>query len=253
MDNVHSLRDQYNADCVALICQNGQYCGIAYLMTNVSTGFASSAFSVTNYSCATGYYSFGHELGHNMGSSHDPQNASSGAYSYSFGYRTSNNSYRTVMAYSPGTRIRRFSGPNVSYNGYTMGNSSQDNHRSLNNTASTVADFRFGTPPPPAGPLLAIPNLTAGSGAILAVEDCTVNGQVHLLYSVAGNGPTTTSYGVVDLSAPIKVITSMTANGAGDATYWVNIPAGASGAQVWFQAYDHGASLFSNGIYKVVF
>ena len=253
MDNVHALRDQYDADCVALICQNGQYCGIAYLMTNVSTGFASSAFSVTNYSCATGYYSFGHELGHNMGSNHDPQNASSGAYSYSFGYRTSNSSYRTVMAYSPGSRIRRFSGPNVSYNGYTMGNSSQDNHRSLNNTAPTVADFRIGTPPPPAGPVLTIPSLTAGSGAIIALEDCTANGQVHILYSIAGNGPTTTSYGVVDLSTPIKIITSTTATGSGDASYWVNIPAGAAGAQVWFQAYDHGAALFSNGIYKVIF
>ena len=253
MDNVHALRDQYNADCVALICQNGQYCGIAYLMTNVSTGFASSAFSVTNYSCATGYYSFGHELGHNMGSNHDPQNASSGAYSYSFGFRTSNNSYRTVMAYSPGSRIRRFSGPNVSYNGNTMGSSSQDNHRSLNNTASTVADFRIGTPPPPTGPTFTVPSLVAGSGAIMSVEDCTANGQVHLLYSVAGGGPTTTVYGIAELDLPIKIIASLTANGTGDASWYVSVPAGAAGAQVWLQAYDHGLAVFSNGVYKVVF
>ena len=253
MDNVHSLRDQYNGDCVAMICKNGQYCGIAYLMTNVSPGFAGSAFSVTNYGCATGYYSFSHELGHNMGSSHDPQNASSGAYSYSFGFRTSNNQYRTVMAYSPGTRIKRFSGPSVSYNGNTMGNSSQDNVRSLNNTAATVADFRIGTPPPPPGPVLTVPSLSAGSGAILAIADCTANGQVHFLYSTAGGGPTTTSYGIADLSLPIKVITSMTANGSGDASYWINIPAGAAGAQVWLQAYDHGSAKFSNGVYKVIF
>jgi hypothetical protein len=252
MDNVHALRDQYNADCVALICQNGQYCGIAYLMTNVSTGFASSAFSVTNYSCATGYYSFGHELGHNMGSNHDPQNASSGAYSYSFGFRTSNNSYRTVMAYSPGSRIRRFSGPNVSYNGNTMGNSSQDNHRSLNNTAPTVADFRIGTPPPPTGPTFTVPSLVAGSGAILSVEDCTANGQVNLLYSIAGGGPTTTIYGVADLDLPITVIASLTASGTGDASWYGTVPPSAAGLQIWLQAYDHGLAMFSNGVYKVI-
>jgi hypothetical protein len=253
MDNVHALRDQYDADCVSMLCKNSQYGGIAWLMTNVSTGFASNAFSVVNYSYATGYYSFAHELGHNMGSNHDPQNASSGAYSYSFGYRTSNSAYRTIMAYSPGSRIRRWSGPNVSYNGYTMGNSSQDNVRSLNNTASTVADFRIGTPPPPVGPTLSVPNLTAGYSAIISADDCTPNGSVQFLYSLAGGGPTTTLYGVADLSTPIRSIAARTANGSGFASYAIHVPPGASGVQVWFQAYDWGLSLFSNGIYKVVF
>ncbi|MFT7517751.1 MAG: hypothetical protein ACI84O_001552 [Myxococcota bacterium] len=252
MDSVHGLRDQYAADCVAMICQNGAYCGIAYLMTNVSTNFANSAFSVTNYSCATGYYSFGHELGHNMGSNHDPQNASSGAYSYSYGFRTSNNSYRTIMAYSPGTRIRRFSGPNVSYNGYTMGNASQDNHRSLNNTAPTVADFRISTPPPPSGPTLTVPTLTAGSGVILTVEDCAPNGQVQLLYSLAGGGPTVTTYGTVLLSAPIKALVSLTADNNGYRSWFKTVPAGAAGVQLWLQAYDYGSSTFSNGVNTII-
>jgi hypothetical protein len=134
-----------------------------------------------------------------------------------------------------------------------MGNSSQDNHRSLNNTAPTVADFRIGTPPPPTGPTFTIPSLVAGSGAIMSVEDCTANGQVHLLYSVAGGGPTTTVYGVAELDLPIKIITSLTASGTGYASWYVLVPAGAAGAQVWLQAYDHGLAMFSNGVYKVVF
>ena len=67
-------------------------------------GFASSAFSVVERGCATGYYSFGHELGHNMGLNHAREDSvGTGAYSYSYGYKWTG--YRTVMAYAPGTRI----------------------------------------------------------------------------------------------------------------------------------------------------
>ncbi len=72
MDNVHTLRNTYAADVVTLIVENGGgYCGIAYIMTSVSTSFKTSAFNVTARSCATGYYSFGHELGHIMSARHD--------------------------------------------------------------------------------------------------------------------------------------------------------------------------------------
>ena len=252
MDNVHALRDQYDADMVAMICRNSQYCGIAWLMTNVSVGFASNAFSVTNYSCATGYYSFAHELGHNMGSSHDPQNASSGAYSYSFGYRTSNNAYRTVMAYSPGSRILRFSNPNVTYNGYTMGNASQDNARSLNNTSSTVADFRIGTPPPPQGPILTVPTLTGGSGVIMNVEQCSPNNDVYFLYSLTGPGPSVTSYGTASLSFPIKVLIQRTTTNTGTASWYGVVPISASGRQIWLQALDASSLTWSNGVYQLI-
>ena len=62
MDEAHSLRTQYGADVVALIVgDNYPYCGQAYVGPRKE-----SMFSVTKYSCATGYYSFGHEIGHNM-------------------------------------------------------------------------------------------------------------------------------------------------------------------------------------------
>ena len=105
MDEVHAWRDQYGADCVSLIVATGQYCGIAYLMSAVTPSFEVSAFSIVKRTCATGYYTFGHELGHNMGCHHDRQNASSGAYSYSYGYRTSDGVYRTIMSYAPPSRI----------------------------------------------------------------------------------------------------------------------------------------------------
>jgi hypothetical protein len=71
MDELHALRDSYGADLVSLIEEEPQYCGIAYRMTSLSTGFASAAFSVVHRTCATGYYSFAHEIGHNQGAHHD--------------------------------------------------------------------------------------------------------------------------------------------------------------------------------------
>ena len=61
MDNVHTLRDTYKADEVVLLVANGDYCGMAWLMTTVSNAFKTNAFALVNWDCATGYYSFGHE------------------------------------------------------------------------------------------------------------------------------------------------------------------------------------------------
>ena len=147
LDEAITLRSDYQADACALIVAGSQYCGIAHLMTTPSNSFKTQAFSVTARTCATGYYSFGHELGHNFGSTHDRQNASGGAFQYSFGYRTPNNQYRTIMAYSPGSRIRRFSNPNITYNGFVMGvatpsSSSAENWKSLNNTAPYTSQWK---------------------------------------------------------------------------------------------------------------
>ena len=57
LDYIHQMRIDYGADMVALITA-GAGCGIAYLNSSYST-----MFSVTRYDCATGYFSFGHELG----------------------------------------------------------------------------------------------------------------------------------------------------------------------------------------------
>ena len=78
MDEVHALRDTHGADLVALLGVYSDACGLAFLMANVSPGFASTGFSVTAWSCAVGNLSFPHELGHNMGLHHDQANAGGG-------------------------------------------------------------------------------------------------------------------------------------------------------------------------------
>ncbi|MCU0286315.1 MAG: M12 family metallo-peptidase, partial [Acidobacteria bacterium] len=151
MDNIHTLRDTYGADEVVLIVSATDYCGMGYLMSTLSSYFEAYAFCLVSIDCATGYYSFAHELGHNMGSHHDRANAGSeGAYSYSYGYQAPDESFRTIMAYDCPTgcpRVNYWSNPDKTYGGQPMGvvytaPDAADNRRSLNNTLSTVRNFR---------------------------------------------------------------------------------------------------------------
>ncbi|MEN8166787.1 MAG: M12 family metallo-peptidase [Pseudomonadota bacterium] len=151
MDEVHALREQVAADTVTLIEESPDYCGIAWLMTSLSASFESHAFSVVYSQCATGYYSFGHELGHNMGSQHDHANASTTAlFDYSYGWQDPDALFRTIMAYSCTlgcTRVQHFSNPAVSYAGLPTGVADYaDNARSLNDTAYTVSNWRESIP-----------------------------------------------------------------------------------------------------------
>jgi hypothetical protein len=163
LDSVHAWRDTYAADMVSLIQEASDYCGIAYLMSGLSHNFESLAFSVIDSDCATGYYSFGHELGHNMGSHHDRANArSTPLFNYSYGYQAPDTSFRTIMAYNcPGNciRVQRFSNPDVWYNGQPTGIRYSDNPakaannaRSINEASYTVANWRDSATRPLAAP-----------------------------------------------------------------------------------------------------
>jgi peptidyl-Asp metalloendopeptidase len=155
MDDVHPLRDKVGADVVSLVSEDTSSCGIAGVMTTVSTAFASGAFNVVKTSCLS-QHTLAHEIGHNQGNKHDRANATSqGAYPYSYGYRVCNltdgTGFRSVMSYSctNAPRVTQFSNPDVLYKGHPTGidyetdpANSADNARSMNNTASTVAAFR---------------------------------------------------------------------------------------------------------------
>jgi hypothetical protein len=153
MDEIHALRNQYGADIVSLFIKNGWYCGLGYLMTSTSSDFAANAFNVVDYTCATGYYSFAHECGHNQGAHHDRASAGGSIlYDYAYGYQQTSASpaFRTIMAYncSPScTRVNYWSNPEVNYNGYPTGvlytaDDAADNRRTLNNTRTIAANWR---------------------------------------------------------------------------------------------------------------
>lgn len=154
LDNIHALRDTYAADLVSFWLESGGgYCGLGWMQATVSASFASNGFSTVARSCATGYYSFGHELGHNMGARHDVYvDPASTPYSYAHGYTytAASSPWRTIMAYNNAcsavgkncTRIPYWSNPSLTYGGVSMGNATANNRTTLNNTAYTVANFR---------------------------------------------------------------------------------------------------------------
>ena len=145
---VNALRETHKADLVGLVVNTLDGCGIGYLMNAVGTGFSPYGYTVTARNCAVGNLSLAHEFGHNMGSAHNPENATGAAFPYSHGHYV-NGVFRTVMSYTdPCTsgclRAPYFSNPSILFNGQPTGIANQrDNARSINNTADTVASFRY--------------------------------------------------------------------------------------------------------------
>ena len=147
--NCGGIRDTYHADFVTMLVDDGQYCGLGQCY---SGGSSSRAYTVCNWGCAAANYTLAHEVGHNMGCDHDSANAGGcGGPSWALGWRWNGNSgtqWRSVMAYSPGTRVGHFSDPNVSYDGQPTGVSigspdEADNAQRIRDVARTVEDYRL--------------------------------------------------------------------------------------------------------------
>jgi hypothetical protein len=185
MDELHALRDTHGADVVSLIANEPLYCGLAYRMATLSASFQSSAFSVVHHSCATGYYSFVHEIGHNQGAHHDAANASGALYPYAYGYRDPYNRFRTIMAYDcPGgcPRAAGFSNGDNTIFGIPIGDPDYaSNARAIDETAPTVAAFRQSVAPPPAAPTGLTSTTSDSTSLSLAWSDNSDNESGFLL------------------------------------------------------------------------
>jgi hypothetical protein len=190
IDIAHPLREAVHADMVALIRPAGEYCGIAYLMPDNSTGSEYLAFSVTARGCLS-TQTFAHELGHNMGCCHAPGDGGGctggGLYPYSLGHRftgASGTQWRTVMAYAPGSRLDRFSNPAVLYDGRATGlpagdpNGERNNARTINETSLAIANYRCSG--------------TAVTG------DCNSNGTEDVMELAQGTGTDCDRNGLLD-------------------------------------------------------
>jgi hypothetical protein len=151
-------RDELRADLVQLLVNSPDLssCGVGYLLDSLgSTDFP--AYSVADIACAA-QYTPTHEMGHNMGSHHAPEDGAWGAlFPYSYGFKDPVRGFRTIMAYSCFAaicgRILNFSNPRVTYLDAPTGTGDRhDNARSISEAAFTVANFRRADPPTPLTP-----------------------------------------------------------------------------------------------------
>jgi len=111
-----------SADQAALLLKDYRACGTARGINMVPSG---QMISVCKKSCALGYYSFGHELAHNIGLAHNRETRHfNRAFSYGQAYLIkrgkgkASTGFRTILGYNyPGhrERVNYYSNPDVIY------------------------------------------------------------------------------------------------------------------------------------------
>merc|ERR1712226_160964 len=136
-----------SADAAALIVKNTfKRCGVAYLLPDVNvTYFGEWSVSMTKLSCALVRFTFGHELGHNMGLDHDknedPVKRPRGS-PYSQGYHLPGTKYRTILATEREghhRQINHYSNPDVKFQDVPTGSDEADSARRLTDVRFVIA------------------------------------------------------------------------------------------------------------------
>ena len=129
MDEIHDLRDRYQADVAVLIVDDADGCGQA---TRVGAD-EDEAFAVVHHACAKANFSLVHEIGHLIGASHER------------GY-VHGNEWRDIMSYKANCggcpRLPVWSNPDVLIGGVPAGSVGHDNARVIADNVLRVAAFR---------------------------------------------------------------------------------------------------------------
>ena len=164
--NVEADRTTYGADQVTLVRQLvDSGCGLASMIDRYSPERAYAVihddFKTDGSGAVCSDFTYAHEVGHNLGCSHDRDNASWARFPYAYGYKAPSGAFRTVMAYgtdcSPCPLVPHFSNPNVTYGGEATGvvqtsPESADNAATISFTRTEMARFRatvYGVTPTP--------------------------------------------------------------------------------------------------------
>jgi hypothetical protein len=157
MDGVHTWRNQYGADLVALFTYVEDTGGLGWLL-NSTSGSPAYAFCITRVQQASWTYTHIHEMGHNMGCHHRKDQATQpgpGLFSYSAGWHWIGNDsgkYCSVMSYEDGgySTVAYFSNPSILYKGVATGDAADgDNARTIREIKGVVAGYRNSPPKTP--------------------------------------------------------------------------------------------------------
>lgn len=155
LERVATLRNVFMADVVSLWIEDGgtnpdrgrPNCGLAESLKKPA--HPRDGFHVVRRDCAGGNV-FAHELGHNLGASHDQEQLEAEGRDAHFcagrGWVAPDDSFRTIMSYRESCdgclRIPFFSSPNVTWNGEPIGSETADNVRLFSETACRVGQYR---------------------------------------------------------------------------------------------------------------
>ena len=103
------------------------------------------------------------------------------------------------------------------------------------------------------GPDIVVSALVTGQPATIDVSNAIPNGFVTVGYSLSGNGPTATPYGLADLSQPIHQLDILTTDPSGVASGTYDVPWNwGAGTTVYIQAIDTLAANLSNSLTVIV-
>jgi hypothetical protein len=163
MDEVHQWRDEHGADLVALFALVYDVAGRSWLLNDVN-GLPDYGFALTAIQYARNTYTHIHEMGHNMGCHHHPDQTHQEGPTvwvnwpeneWSAGWRWTESwlrHYCTVMTYESGqyfadgrthTRVPHFSNPDVLYSGHPTGDPIDgDNARTIREIKHVIAAYR---------------------------------------------------------------------------------------------------------------
>ena len=175
---VHDLRVEHGADLVHLFFNaEAGLCGQAWLMTKGDTAasFWRRGYGITSVAggCVSAerlvrpdehgnhVETFAHEIGHNLGANHDPDNTGldpgDAVHPYAYGHHnfTPQPNRKSVMSYNEGRQLPFFSTVRLKPDGYTLGVAGQrENERAMQQTINVGVRFSDhlpepGEPPPP--------------------------------------------------------------------------------------------------------
>lgn len=229
------LRDAAGADIVHLLVATSDValCGQAWLLTALSADF--DAYGVSDVICAPSYTAT-HEIGHNLGSHHAPEDGASNAiFPFSYAYKDPSRQFRTVMANDclggGCPRILNFSNPDVLYNGSVTGSAVQNNALSISNTAGVASNWRQGIPEGTTVPTAPVDLRSQVTGPSVTLAWRAAAGATTYMLHV-GSAP-----GLTDIFAgSLGNITAIAGNVPAGSYYWRVLAANIYGASASVEA-----------------
>ena len=137
-ETIAALRN--TADAAVLLVQDfdDNYCGYGWIGTTYEGG---PTFSTVKKSCALGYFTIGHELGHNFGCHHNKEQDTNKNIPFGHGHLIEGGA-RTIMAYHVSgydSKVNYYSNPDVIY----PGTGTPTGVEGVSNNAAVITNNRF--------------------------------------------------------------------------------------------------------------